>query len=81
VPAVSAERVSAARTGVIPYVVTSVSWLDTSIRDFGMRLGTAASFAGIQIRVSVSPMNVAMVAQVTVSAGEAPSSGTTGIEA
>jgi hypothetical protein len=55
--------------------------LETSIRDFGIRLGTAASFAGIQIRESVSPTNVAIVAQVTVTAGEAPSSGTIGIEA
>ncbi len=64
----------------MPYVVTSVSWLEISIRDLGMRFGTAASLAGIQIKVIVSPTNVAIVAQVTVTAAEAPNNGTTGIE-
>jgi hypothetical protein len=77
---VSAERLRAASTGVMPYVVTRVSWLETSIRALGMRFGTAASFAGIQISVMVSPTNVATVAHVTVTAAEAPNSGTSGIE-
>jgi hypothetical protein len=79
-PAVRAESASAARIGVIPYVVTRVSWLLISMRDFGIRLGTAASLAGIQISVIVSPMKVAMVAQATMTPGEAPTSATTGIE-
>src|SRR5690242_21507548 len=61
-----AESARAARIGVMPYVVTRVSWLETSIRLFGMRLGTAASLAGIQIRVMVSPTKVAMAAHATV---------------
>ncbi len=77
---VRADRPSAARIGVMPYVVIRVSWLDTSICDLGSRLGTAASLAGTQIRVTDSPMNVAIAAQVTVVAADAPSSGTSGIE-
>jgi hypothetical protein len=53
---------------VIPYVVIRVSWLEISIRDLGMRLGTAASLAGIQISVTASPTNVAIAAQATVTA-------------
>ena len=64
----------------MPYVVISVSWLETSSRAGGIRLGTAASLAGIQISVTVSPMKVAMAAQATVSPPESPKSGTSGIE-
>ena len=38
----------------MPYVVIRVSWLAISSRARGIRLGTAASFAGIQISVIVS---------------------------
>jgi hypothetical protein len=70
----------AARIGVMPYVVISVSWLETSRRPLGIRLGTAASLAGIHIRVTVSPMKVAMTAQVTMRPPESLNRATTGIE-
>ena len=64
----------------MPYVVISVSWLETSRRALGIRLGTAASLAGIHIRVMVSPMKVAITAQVTTSPPVSLTSATTGIE-
>ncbi|GFJ90080.1 hypothetical protein Prum_037220 [Phytohabitans rumicis] len=70
-----------ARTGVRPYVVIRVSWLAISSRDLGMRLGTAASLAGIHINVTVSMKNVAMAAQPTVIPAFSEKSATIGIEA
>jgi hypothetical protein len=65
---------------VIPYVVIKVSWFDTSSRLRGIRLGTAASLAGIHISVTVSPMNVAMTVHATVTAPESLNRATTGME-
>jgi hypothetical protein len=64
----------------MPYVVIRVSWLEISRRLRGIRFGTAASLAGIHIRVTVSPMKVAMTVQATVSAPESLKMATTGIE-
>ena len=59
----------------------SVSWLETSSRARGIRLGTAASLAGIQISVIVSMRNVATAAQPTTRPPLTPESATSGIEA
>jgi hypothetical protein len=64
----------------MPYVVIRVSWFDTSSRLRGIRLGTAASLAGIHMRVTVSPMKVANTVHATMSAPESLKIATTGME-
>lgn len=58
-----------------------MSWLAISRRAFGIRLGTAASLAGIQMSVMVSIRKMAIAAQATVSAPLTPNIGSSGIEA
>ncbi len=62
-------------------MVISVSWFAASSRVRGMRLGTAASLAGIHSRVIDSIRNVAISAQPTTSPPAAPVSAYSGIEA
>jgi hypothetical protein len=50
----SSENRPAPRTGVSPYVVIRLSWLAGSIWSRRTRLGTDASFAGIQNRLTHS---------------------------
>src|SRR6266540_1498518 len=80
-PVVSPARISAAATGVRPYVVARVSWLAVSRRARGNRLGTAASLAGTHSIAIDSMMNVAMAVQLTTSAGLDSSRADAGIEA
>ena len=62
-----AARPSAARTGVMPYVVIEGELVGGLEPARGIRLGTAASLAGIHISVTASMMKVAMAAQATMS--------------
>ncbi len=49
-----------------PYVVIRLSWLAASSRCRGTRLGTLASLAGPQIRLTISISTVATSTQVSV---------------
>ena len=70
VSSASKENTSAAATGVIPYVVTRLTWFADSNWSLRTRLGTEASFAGIQNRPTHSTRKVA-----TNSHHSAPTSG------
>ena len=53
----SSENAAAAATGVMPYVVTRLTWFADSNWSRRTRLGTVASFAGIQNRLAHSIRN------------------------
>ncbi len=57
VSSASSEKTSAAAIGVIPYVVTRLTWLASSSWSRRTRLGTEASLAGIQNRLTHSIRN------------------------